>query len=173
MKKEKVKNTQKTAAMIMLALMVLSILGFAMVGIPFSNSEDGNPKNLPFGQYEQQGQTFWAAIKNEELFIFETIDGYEERQDMNEIAQKIKTLSYIEIYLDEGYSDSNIPFLVENKLSNAYGYTTQRISEEQCNENTLIITYDSEKTGGCMILKTSLGEEQRDSNILAYHMVKN
>lgn len=160
-------------SLFILAIMLLSIVGFAMMNSNQNvSTEDGTiPKELEFKQVEQDGKIFWVSIKNHEIFIFESIDGYDARVDMATLATQIKTKKEIKLYVDEGFESSDAIFMV-NKVLKGLQITEQRVTTKICDENTLVLTHNQSFEGNCMKFISKKGEEYKDANILVYHLVQ-
>jgi len=160
-------------SLFIMAIMLLSIVGFAMMNSNQSvSTEDGTiPKELEFKQVEQDGQIFWVAIKNYEIFIFETIDGYDARVDMQDLANQIKSKKEIKIYVDNDFESSDAIFMVD-KVLNGLQITSEKVQTKTCDENTLVLTNNKSFEGNCMKFISNKGEEYKDINILVYHLVQ-
>lgn len=176
---EEVNKTARYVAIFLLLIMVFSVVGFAMLGTGVDNdgnvNEQGIPEYLPFQQLSQEGQTFWAAVINYELFVFETIEGYDQREDLAQAANSIKQFDSVNLVLDENFTDDNFPYLIEQKFSNAFEIPVSRSQEAQCGEGTVILTNNENHSfdGSCLVIQSDEGEEERDSLIFSYHLVVN
>ena len=168
----------KVMAIIILVMMVISVLGFAMLGTGLSSSADVNeqgiPNYLPFQQINSNGQLLWVASKNYELFVFENIEGYDLREDLAQIAFELKQKNQVNLVLDSNYSDSNFPFIIEQKFSKAFEIPVVRSNEIVCEENSVILTNNlNHSFDNCLVIASNQGEEQRDASILSYHLIVN
>lgn len=176
---DEVNKTARYVAIFLLLIMVFSVVGFAMLGTGVDNegnvNEQGIPEFLAFQQLSQEGQTFWAAVINYELFVFETIEGYDQREDLAQAANTIKQFDSVNLVLDENFTDDNFPYLIEQKFSNAFEIPVSRSQEAQCGEGTVILTNNENHSfdGNCLVIQSNEGEEERDSLIFSYHLVVN
>ena len=172
-----VNKTARFVAIIILVMMVLSVVGFAMLGTGLDSNqevnEQGIPKYLPFQQISQNGKLFWVGVLNFELFVFENIEGFDYREDLAQIAFDLKRKDSLNLVLDADYSDSNFPFVLEQKYSRAFDIPVNRIEDLNCVENSLILTNNLNHSfdGDCLVIATKRGEEERDSLILSYHLI--
>lgn len=170
---KKMKTRNLVISLFLLGIMLLSIIGFAMMSSDGTVSNDPNtvPKELDFRQVEQNGQVFWVAIKNHEVFIFETIEGYDARVDLNGLAETIKSKKNINIYVDNGFESSDAIFMID-KVFTGLQISSQKVNQRTCDENTLVLTHNKSFEGNCMKFISNNGEEYKDVNILVYHLVK-
>lgn len=174
-KKQKKTEHKTTSSLIMLVIMVLSIGGFAMLGSSNSGSSEDKTQNVPFQEFNYQGQNFWGARINSEEFIFQSIEGYEEKANIAQAAQKIKTAQTLSVFIDKGFVDSNGPFLLEQKIAPAFNIPVQRIQNLSCDSPTVVFSLENSTTqipDSCIKVISKLGEEANDAQILAYHLVK-
>ena len=156
-----------------LIIMLSSIVGFAMMSGSGEIGQNNNqiPKELAFKEVEQDGQVFWVAIKNHEMFVFDNIDGFENRTDLRELATQIKLKKDIKIYVDEGFESSDSEFMI-NKILVGLQINQNKVLEKTCDENTLVLTNNASFEGNCMKLISNKGEEYTNTNILVYHLVQ-
>lgn len=176
---EGVRTSVKVMAIILILMMATSILGFVFMLSPFalSGSSDSNqnlPSNLPLQQFEQEGVVFWAGIKNDEIFQFETIEGFDEREDLNLLVQELEQKDSIQLLIDPEFTNSNVLFMLEQKIPAALELTVSRASPEtQCSPSVLAVTYNEniENYDGCLIFAPSRDDENREVEILSYHIV--
>jgi hypothetical protein len=175
-KKSRKKDSSFWMSIVILVIMIASIGGFAMMTGGPQTSGDGNnglPENLPLQKVENEGQVFWIAIKNSEVFYFMSIDGYDQAVDEKNLAEQIKTKENIDLYVDSSFESSDSIYLVEKAL-NGLQIDYNRVQEKVCNENTLVLTYNQSVTeGNCMIFSPSQGEASQKAEILIYHLVRN
>lgn len=176
-KKKGKRNSSFWMSMFILVIMVLSLGGFAfMSGGPGMTNEGGEnnlPENLPLKKVENEGQVFWVAIKNSEVFYFMSIDGYEEEEEKKNLAEKIKNKESLDIYVHDSFKSSDALYLIEKAL-NGLEISHNIVEEKSCNENTLVLTTNENiSEGSCLKFVASSGEETKDAEILTYHLVKN
>lgn len=181
--KSQVKNQDenrgaKFIALFLLILMIFSVIGFAMLGTAPSNTQDVNeegiPRNLPLQQIVSGEQIAWVATKNYELFIFEDVSGFDQREDISSIAFEMKQKDSLNLFLDDNFTDSNLPFVIEQQFSNAFQIPVLRINDLSCDENTLVLTNNINKSfdGSCLVLASQIGEEEFNSMALSYHLIR-
>lgn len=163
-------------SLFLLILMIASIAGFAMMSAgPNSQNNQNIPENLPIQKIEDNGNIYWVAIKNKEIFYFTNIDNYENNELEKNIAQQIKSKENLNIYVDESFTSSDAIYLIEKAL-NALKINHNRITtldQTQCDSNTLILTTNQTFTSNCLTYTTKPQEEYMQSEILIYHLVKN
>ncbi len=171
------KNEEKKPVLIsiiLLLLMVSSLVAFAFVdtGTTPGSRSDSAYENLPFGEYQTGQGTVWAAVINSEQFIFTDLEFLNEREDLAQKAQLIKSSESLEVYLDSNYTNYDGAFLLEQKVSNAFSIPVSRIENiSECNQNTIVFTYNKSNYMGCTVIESISGEEAQDAQALAYFMV--
>lgn len=181
MKKEKQKVPMKTKVMslILLFIMVASVAGFAlsMAGgnsnIGSSTGDQNVPDNLPIQQVEYQGQEVWVAIKNSEVFVFETIDSFIGNSNAEETATRIQLQRQVYIYVEPDFVSNEAVFLLERALG-ALGINYQEISDRQCTANTIIFSNDMADEGSdCIVFNANNQSEafSKAQNII-YFLVR-
>ncbi len=170
---KEIKRKNLYISIFILIIMVSSIVAFAIMSSNSDISTNSNeiPKELAFKQVEQNGQFFYVAIKNHEMFVFETIDGFDTRVDLANLAAQIKSKKDIKIYVDKNFESSDAIFMI-NKVFTGLQISSNIITEQTCDENTLVLTNNASFSGNCMKFISNKGEEYADSNILVYHLVK-
>jgi hypothetical protein len=175
-KKTNEETKGKTAALILLVIMIFSIAGFAMIGSNYSGNSNDDTRNIPFQQFQYQGQTFYGAVINGEEFVFQTIDGFDQREDIAQIANQIKQASSLQTYVTSEYTDANGPFILEQKYSAAYSIPVTRIQNLSCETPTVVFTTNNsteEIPEQCIVFKPMPGEEAQDALILSYYLIQN
>lgn len=172
-KKQKKKNM--IISLFILAIMVLSVVGFAMMsGGGSGTNSDGVPSEIPFQQFKDpnSGIIFWGAVRNSEQFIFENIDGFESKLEEKNLADKIKEQESINIYIDKGFDSSETILLFEKGLR---GIKTpfNLVNQFECNSNTIIFTNNEKneyKT--CIVFLSSNEEAYNKTNYVLYHLIQ-
>ena len=166
-------------AFVMLAVMVLAVLGFAFLisGGSGLNPQNSQTDNVPFGQFQhpETQETFWAAIINGEYFYFLDIEGFDENTELREKARILRSEDFWQIYIHESYIGSNGPFLIEEKMRNAFGTISTRINETPtCETPTIVFTSqrNTTYTNKCVALYFEEGEDERTASNLAYFLVQ-
>lgn len=146
--KKKEKNTTLWMSIFIMIIMVFSIIGFAMMsggksgGIAGGSSQ---PDEMPLRKIEQDGQIFWAAIKNGELFVFDDIDQYMYNPTQEELANLIKQQKSVSLYVEDNFS-TEAEFLIEKALRGLkIQYTQIFVFDNE--PNTLLLTNNVSKTG--------------------------
>jgi hypothetical protein len=172
-------NEEKKPVMIsiiLLLLMVSSLVAFAFLdtgSTPGGNS-DGNYDNLPFGEYPTAQGNVWAAVINTEQFIFTDLEFIEGRDSVIPVAQTIKNSESIQVYVEEGFTNSDGTFLLEQKVSPAFGIPTSRVQNlTECSEQIIVFTYNASNPqyDGCSVIESVQGEEYLDAQALSYYLV--
>jgi hypothetical protein len=181
MAKEKVKKKKEDSdtnggimVWVILIIMVLSILGFAFMsgGGRSSSSSEELPENLEFQQFDNNGQIFWGGIRNSEQFIFLSLDGYENRTDLENAATKLKNTSHVNLYIDGNFTGQD-SLLAFDKIFRAWKITKNSTTDLDCSSPTLVLTHNiSGYDDNCIIFQTQEGNAFSDAQILAYHMIK-
>lgn len=171
-KKERDKNFYMT--IFILIIMVMSIAGFAMMsssnGGQRTNS-NGLPQNLDLTMQQQDGQNYWIAVRDYKPFIFTNIDGYDQDLVSIGIANKLKSKSVVNIYVDENYESQDAVFLLERALLGLKIMTTQLI-EYNCDENSVVFTYNQSITGNCIIINVQKDDAYKKAESIVYNLVK-
>jgi len=159
-------------SIIFLVIMVMSIAGFAMIsggGYSSSGSSNNLPSDLDLQQFDQDGQIFWGAIRNNEQFIFMDIDIPEADTKALDIANQIKSKNMIKISNDN--FDASSQLILEKALTGLkipYSISNETI----CDENTLLLTYNLNTTGDCIQLVANETSAYQTSNDVVYHLIK-
>lgn len=176
----KVSRKTKIMSFTLLGVMVFSILGFAFIssGGNFGNDSTSGSTDIPLQasvfQNSQTGEAYWGAVKNGERFIFTNgVDGFDERLDLEELANSLKAISFVNIYIAEDYISSDSIYLVEKAL-NGLSIPNARISGNvTCNLDTLAFVLENSSFGeGCLKFSSPQGEEYYNSEVLVYHLIK-
>jgi hypothetical protein len=163
-------------SIILLLLMVSSLVAFAFLDTgttPGGNSDSGYT-NLPFGQYPTQQGEVWAAVINEEQFIFQDLEFLEGRDHVIPTANNIKQSTQLQVYLEQDFANADGAFLLEQKVSSAFSIPVSRVQNLiQCTEQTIVFTYNGtqEQYSGCSIMESIQGEEYLDAQALSYYLV--
>lgn len=179
---EEVSKVAKYGGLFLLAVMVLSIAGFALSqggGYSADNGGDGS-QNFPLTQgafqNSQTQESYWGAVIQGERFIFQNgIDGYEDFQDMAELANSIKSKSeqILSIKIDSNFTNSDALYLIEEKLFPVTGIETKMsLDITPCNENTILFTNKFVENSTCLQFVAPQGEEANFADIFVYHMIK-
>lgn len=176
-KKEPTQQTPlkiKIISIAFLLIMVFSLGSFALLQSPNSQTggnvnEQGVPENLPFQSMESQGQQFWVAVKNYEVFQFQEPTLYQSQEDMQAVSNQLSQQSSVEIYQSQNFTDSNALYNLEKYLS-ASNIAYTRVQNQTCEESTIYLKMDSENnpSGNCMIISAEPGEEQIKVEALLY-----
>ncbi len=157
-------------------IMIFSIVGFALMsGGPSGSSSGSMDFPLQAGAFRDDiGNTYWGAVKNSEQFVFYSVDGFDERQDIGLLAQRMKNYNLIEVFVDSNFTDSNALYMIENKISNAIDINFVRVNDGSCDmENKLIVSNNvSYEDGNCMKFIVSNENASIEADMLAYHMLK-
>lgn len=164
------KNSTFWMSIFIIAIMILSIGGFAMSGTSFQSSNK-IPDEVAFQQFETEGQIFWGAVKNKEQFIFLDIAGFDNQTEELEIATQIKLQNNINIYIDEGFESSDTIFLLEKALR-GLRINSQQITTKECNSNTLILTNNESLEGNCIKFISNNEDAYRKAEIVTYYLVQ-
>lgn len=156
-----------------LVIMVMSIAGFAMMSSSSGGqrTQDGVPQNLDLQIQEYEGQTFWVAIKDYKTFVFTNIDGYDQDLVSIGIANKLKSKSVVNIYVDKNYDSLDAVFLLERGLSGLKIMTTE-LNNYTCDENSVVFTYNQSISGNCVIINSPKEEVYESVNKIVYNLVK-
>lgn len=179
-KEEGVSKSAKYGGIALLLIMVFSIGGFALMsgGGYSQDSDQGGQQNFPLTenafQNSQTGEAYWGAIFNGERFVFSNgIDGYEDFQNMANLATKLKTKQNLNIQIIEGFESADAIYLINEKLLPVFSITTQDIAANAtCDENTLVFTNTASENTICLEFVAPQGEETQFADILTYHMIK-
>ena len=179
---EEVSKTAKYGGLFILVIMILSIAGFAlsMGGGYESGSESGSNQNFPLTenafQNSQTQESYWGAVVNGERFIFVNgIEGYDNFENMANLASTIKSKSglVLKTQLGSNFTNSDATYLIEEKLFPSLEIQTERIlSTDICDENTLVFTNEIIEDSTCMQFVAPHGEEANFADIFVYHMIK-
>ncbi len=161
----------KTASLILLAIMLISIVGFAFVG---TSSDTSSTTSLPFGEYQTTTGSVWAAVINEEQFVFEEIDSLAQNQELEPIATSILNSNLVNVYVEDNFSNLDGAFLLEQKISAAYNIPIVRVQNLSCETTTTVVfTYNATNyDSSCLTIESIPGEEFYDANSLMYFLVK-
>lgn len=174
-KKKKVKfDGNFWMSIFILTIMVLSIVGFAMMSGNYGSkggSSTSLPSNLDLQEFNQNGEVFWGAIRNNEQFVFMNIEGYDSNLVMAGLARRIKSQSSVNVYVDLGFESSDSLYVVEKALR-GLKIDSHRVSESECNSNTLVFTNNASFEGDCMKFISSNAEAYANADVLVYHLVK-
>ena len=168
-KKKDEKNKVLIPSLVILFLMVLSIVGFSMQ--QGGGSEGSTSSEIPLQQFEQQGQVFWGAIKNNEQFIFLNIDTFEQEVELANLANQIKLRDNIGVYIDSNFSSDESLFLLD-KVFRGLKIDKQNLFQEQCIEGVLYISNQDNLEGNCMKFIPEQGLEYNKTEVLVYHLIK-
>lgn len=172
-KEEKIEKKRMIMSLFVLAIMVFSVMGFALM-MGGGSSSSTNPQELPLQQMSDpnSGQQFWGAIRNGEQFIYMDIVGYENNTEMANLAQSIKSFQNINIYVDEGFNSSDSLYIVEKSLR-GIKVEFSRVAQSSCESNTLVFTTNATGfTGDCMVFESDLGSAYMQAEVLSYHLIK-
>ena len=159
-------------SVLMLILMVASIVAIGSGSSQSSNTESGLPSNIDFQQFDQEGVTFWGAIKNKEQFIFMNITNYENRTDLMELSDSIKAQSSMIIYQDKDFQSYDSKFLIQKAFKGLQIELIESTEEPVCNANSLVLTYDKTLSGDCLQFVTSEEKSYNDAENLVYFLVQ-
>ena len=169
------KRNIKIAGIFMLAIMLLSVVGFALItgGGYGQNSNSQSQTDISFQQFTDPGtgQVFWGAIINREQFIFLDIEGFDDFTNMKILGDELMSKEVVNVYIDTNFTSSDAIYNIE-KVLNAYKIPNSRVSQLNCNANTIVLTNENKYEGDCMIFEAPKGEESRFSEVLLYHIVK-
>lgn len=161
-------------SMFILVIMVLSLAGFAMMS-GGGGSSSSSTSNADYSLSQRQtttGEMVWAAKLNGEQFVFFSIDGFEDDSEMASLADSLKTKSVVNVYVDSNFTFSDARFLLEKSL-NALKIPYQSLSEEICDENTIILITSFRNESSCMqFVAISQDEASYKAQSLSYHMIK-
>lgn len=176
-----VSRKTKIMSLILLGIMVFSILGFAFISsdgnFGKSSTEGGNLNvelQADLFQNSQTGEKYWGAIKNGERFIFTNgIEGFQFREDMQELANNIKSKNFVNIYVAENYVSSDSVYLVEKALNGLQIANARIVGNVSCNLDTIAFVLENSTLGdGCLKFSAPQGEEYYQSEALAYYLIK-
>jgi hypothetical protein len=174
---EKRKKNNVIVSLVIVFIMVLSMVGFVVMsgGNP-QGQQNGEISDFPLTENafrDTAGNSYWGAVKNSEQFVFADVEGYEQRTDLIEIAEKLKNQRVVELYIDDNITDSNAKFMIEQKISDAFEISFAQTEDMSCDkENKLIITSSNNISGNCMIIQTSDQFAEEDTQTLAFHMLR-
>ncbi len=176
-KKEPTQQTPlkiKIISIAFLLIMVLSLVSFALLQSPNSQTagnvnEQGVPENLAFQAIQSQGQEFWVAVKNYEVFQFQEPTLYQSQEDMQAVSNQLSQQSSVEIYQTQNFTDSNALYNLEKYLG-ASNIAYTRVQNQTCSESTIYLKMDSNEmpNGNCMVVSAEPGEEQIKVEALLY-----
>ena len=160
-------------SMFILIIMVFSTLGFALMsGGGSTSSSDGSlPSEVVFQQFENEGQVFWGAIKNNEQFIFMSIDGFDADLVSTGLANKIKSQTSVELYIDDEFTSSDALYLIEKALR-GLKIKYNRTNDLKCESNTLVFMTNSSIEGDCIKFISNNDDAYLKAETLTYHLVK-
>jgi len=154
-----------------LIIMVLSVLGFALSGSSGSKGSDNHPSEVPFQQFDNNGQVFWGAIKNNEQFIFDDIAGFDEDNATAALANRIKSQNNVEIYIDGNFSSNEALYLIE-KSFRALKIKYNKTKDKKCDSNTIVLTNNDTLKGDCIKFVSTNEEAFNKANVLTYYLIK-
>lgn len=167
---------------VIISLVIVLIMGFSAVGYVFisggapASQQNGQMTDFPLTEgafRDTAGNTYWGAVKNNEQFVYLSVEGYDERTDIEQIAQRLENQRVVELFVGDNITDSNAIFTLEKKISNAFEISFVRVENSTCDKDSkLILTSRENITGNCMILKTNDLTAEEDVMILSYHMLK-
>lgn len=165
----------KVAALILLVIMLFSVAGFALMGVPFNSQTDasGNPQFLSLQEINYEGQTYWVAIEDGEQFVYESIEGFDQRTDLAQLATSLKEKESVQIYVDESFTNSNARFLTDKALR-AFNIEHNQVQDSECTNNKLIFTNPENEDlyqGECLVFSATNEEALREAEIVTYHFI--
>ncbi|NQZ84491.1 MAG: hypothetical protein HRU03_02130 [Nanoarchaeales archaeon] len=180
---DEVSKAAKYGGMFLLAIMILSIVGFALAqggGYSSEGHGSGDGQNFPLTESAFQdgysGETYWGAVIQGERFIFmDGIEGFDDFTNLANLANTIKSKSeqILLIKIDSNFTNSDALYLLEEKLFPVTGIQTTRVAHDsECNENTLLFTNEMIEDSSCLQFIAPQGEEAYFADIFVYHMIK-
>lgn len=168
-------STGAIIAIVLLAIMVLSIAGFALMSSGGgTESADQTSQDVPLQQFKDPNYgVFWGAIKNGEKFIYADISGYDNATRVIAVADAIRNLSTVVIYQDNSVVSSDAMFIVE-KTMRGIGKPYSRVMSTDCSVPTLVLSSNTSKkySNKCIVLPLIEGEEVRNADILSYFLIQ-
>lgn len=169
-KKKIEKNSQFWMSIFILIIMVLSIAGFAMITAgPNAGAKNKVTQDRPLQFYEKYG--VWAAVKNNQQFIFKNISSFDGQLDLLGLSNQIKDKKQINIYVEPQFDLSSL-FIIEKALK-ALNINYAEISNYNCETNNLILTYNkSMDNSNCMNFIANENTSYYRANALVYHLIK-
>jgi len=172
--KKKKGDKNMTITIAILAIMVLSVLGYA-VSTNTGGSNSGNNgvqgQDVPFQYFDQYG--VWAAVKGGTQFVFQDISTYQNMTNMKNIAMQLKGMNHVDVYVDDGFTYDTAVYLIETQLFGAFEIGTQRITDKNCNAGTLVFTTNASAfQGDCMVFASNDSADAADMAYgLQYYML--
>ena len=171
--------TTKIVAGFFLILMLSGVVGFALSQNPAAMSQIGQSgtqtdlQDFPVQRFEEQGQVFWAAVKNGVIFQFDDPQTYEGNEDLQSLIPEIENLeTTTSLYIDPQVSDDNAVFLLEEYL-HALEIQHNRIDEMDCsNQNIILTTPENEPEGDCITITAEPGNEAERVEALLYYLLE-
>ncbi|MFP4402164.1 MAG: hypothetical protein ACLFPL_02935 [Candidatus Nanoarchaeia archaeon] len=183
-REQETKRTVKILSLVLLIVMGLSVFGFSMIGTGAVNSGSGeNSQNVPFTQDlfqdTQSGQTYAGAVIDGAQFIFyEDINEYENNQELEELAQSLKSYnnSAVYEYVADDFTNDDARILIAQALrvNDVELLPTNQLNCEE--QPTLVFTHNAssinQDTQNCMMFDANTTQAFSLSNGLAYHLIK-
>lgn len=168
----------KVISLLFLGIMLLSLISFALLYSPNQSggnvNEEGIPENLPLQEIQQEGQTYWVAVKNYEVFVFQQPPStYEALEDMRNVATRLNNMSEVQIYQTNQFNDSNALYLIEKYLG-ASNIAYSRAQNQSCTQSTLYLKSDTDTSpeGECMVVSAEEGEEIIKVEAILYNLLQ-
>jgi cell division protein FtsB len=166
-------------ALVLLVIMVLAVFGFAFSirsghSGGTANSADELPEEVPLRQAQVQGEQQWVTVRNSELFVFDTIDQFQNGTAMESLARAIESRGRQEIYVADDFQSGEALFLIERALKGeeiAHSRTEQAACETG---KLLMVTPQSNITtsGPCLVFEATPETAYPKAEALTYHIVK-
>jgi hypothetical protein len=173
---ETISSSKKISSIILIILMFGSSIGFIFIFSIYYNplTQQQNQNELPFQQFENEGQIFWGAIKNSQEFLFLNISGFEERRDLEKIANKIKNNTKLNLFVLPDFNSTDkdsILFEIEKSLKGLkIEYKTLILEEELTNDIKNLVFTKTKKVYPNSIIYSN--ENYNDSKILQYFLIR-
>lgn len=174
LKKKKTKyRSNMIIGIFTLIIMVFSMLGFALMSGTAQDNRNGNSRrnlqNSGLRYYEDYG--VWVSVLNGEQFVFSNIDKFRNKTNIEGIANKIKQVQNLKLYVDDSFDLSSL-FLIEKSFK-GLNLNYERVYSNSCDsENKLFLTNNFSVSGNCMIFVSNLNTTYEDSETLMYYLVK-